>query len=340
MNAKLCIECFFFFWPNMIKIYGIAWARNAFQFKHPFKCKQRVLTSAHYASLSSAQIASPNLPLRDRFSVAPMMDYTDMHQRYLMRLLSRHAVLYTEMVTSYSLVHSPTPDRFLCATMPFEEPVVLQLGGSDPEYVRKAARLAFDYGYREFNINAGCPSEKVAGAGNFGASLMLNPQLVGVLVNAIKEETGCRVTVKCRIGVNDNDSYEELVRFVDAVRSTGNVTHFIVHARKAILGKKFSPADNRKIPPLKYDYVHKLVQDFPYLQFTINGGFMTIEECREQLDRHGVHGVMVGRAVTNYPFHWRNVDSVLYGHKDPGAENLYVYVYFHMFIMSSFYCYV
>eukprot|EP01031_Cornospumella_fuschlensis_P033536 gene33536-40571_t len=119
------------------------------------------MLSSFSSSVSSTSPANPLLMTRDRFSVAPMMDYTDMHQRYLVRLLSRQAVLYTEMVTSYALVHSSTPDRFLRATLPFEEPVVLQLGGSDPEYMRKAARLAFDYGYREFNINSGCPSEKV-----------------------------------------------------------------------------------------------------------------------------------------------------------------------------------
>lgn len=303
-------------WSSMIGCRGVI-VKCSKSSRLPLRQQVCMMTACDTSAPNTCKI-NQDLAIRDRFSVAPMMDYTDAHQRYLMRLLSKHAVLYTEMVTSYALVHNPTPERFLRATLPFEEPVVLQLGGSDPEYMRKAARLAFDYGYREFNINAGCPSEKVAGAGNFGASLMLNPQLVGQLVSVIKEETGCPVTVKCRIGVNDNDSYEELARFVDGVRSIGDVSHFIVHARKAILGKKFTPADNRKIPPLKYDYVHKLVRDFPQLRFTINGGFLALPECKEQVDKYGVHGVMVGRAVTSYPFVWRNVDSVMYGRSDPG----------------------
>lgn len=253
------------------------------------------------------------------FSVAPMMEYTDRHQRYLTRIMSKHTVLYTEMVTCYALCNNPSTERFLRASIPFEEPLVLQLGGADPTMMAKAAVMGAKYGYKEFNINCGCPSERVAGVDckyGFGAALMSNPVLVGQIAHAMADATGLPVTVKCRIGVDEADSYEELVRFIDTV-SKGNVNHFIIHARKAILGKKFTPADNRKIPPLRYEVVHRLVRDLPHLQFTINGGIMSIDEAVQQIN-HGVHGVMVGRAVTDKPFHWRHVDSKLFGQADPG----------------------
>jgi tRNA-dihydrouridine synthase A len=272
-------------------------------------------------TMSASTLSIPIPPAkRDLFSVAPMMEYTDRYQRYLQRLLSKYTVLYTEMVTSYALVHSADKLRFLQTRFDVEEPLVLQLGGSDPEYMRKAARIAYDYGYREFNINCGCPSEKVAGAGCFGAALMLNPPLVAELVDSIASETNCPTTVKCRIGVDNEDSYEGLVKFIDTVKTQSPVRHVIIHARKALLGKKFTPADNRKIPPLRYEYVHRLVKDFPDLRFTINGGIQTITEAQTQINEHGVHGVMVGRAVTNQPFHWRNVDSKLYGVNDPSKS--------------------
>ena len=181
----------------------------------------------------------------------------------------------------------------------------------------------------------GCPSEKVAGAGCFGAVLMLSPDLVGRLCEAISKKyfldmgntyyallcvgagSGCEVTVKCRIGVNNNDSYEYLREFIRIVSDKGKVRHFIIHARKAIIDANFSPDDNRKIPPLKYDYVYRLLKDFPDLRFTINGGVNSIEDVRFHL-KEGVHGVMVGRSVINTPFLWRNVDSKVYKVKDPG----------------------
>jgi tRNA-dihydrouridine synthase len=211
------------------------------------------------------------------FSIAPMMEYTDAHQRKLIRLITARSVLYTEMVTANALVRTDTQERFLEADFQKEDPVVLQLGGGDPQLMADAAKIAYDYGYKEFNINCGCPSEKVAGAGCFGAALMLNPAVVADLTSAISEVSGKPTSVKCRIGVNDDDSYEQLHRFVETVSARGNVDHFVVHARKALLGGKFSPADNRKIPPLKYQYVYRLVQDFPHLAFTLNGGVVTME---------------------------------------------------------------
>lgn len=247
------------------------------------------------------------------FSVAPMMEYTDIHQRFLFRQLSKHSVLYTEMVTANTLCRG-TPEviqRHLAADFPIEDLVVLQLGGSDPSQMAQAAKIAVDYGYKEINLNVGCPSDKVAGKGCFGAALMRDPSLVATLCQSISTSTGVPTTVKCRIGVNDNDSYEELHNFIHTINSKAQVTHFIVHARKAILNANFSPDDNRKIPPLNYDFVYKLLQDFPQVQFTINGGVNTIEDAQLHLAA-GVGGVMVGRAVVNTPFHWRSVDSELY----------------------------
>jgi tRNA-dihydrouridine synthase A len=208
------------------------------------------------------------------------------------------------------------------ANFEIEEPLVLQLGGSDPSQMKAASAVAYSMGYREININCGCPSEKVADAGSFGAALMLQPDLVSELSLSVGEATGSPATVKCRIGVDELDSYEFLSAFVHRVSTKGAVGHFIVHARKAVLGGKFSPADNRKIPPLKYEFVHRLVQDFPHLQFTINGGINSLDE--EEVSPHferGVAGVMIGRSVINDPFRFRHVDSMLYGNTDQGSSS-------------------
>lgn len=252
-----------------------------------------------------------------KFSIAPMMEYTDRHMRTLQRLMSSEAVLYTEMVTTNALVRNfQDTRRFLGWDYQIEEPLVLQLGGSDPQQMKIASKIASSEGYNQININCGCPSDKVAGAGCFGASLMLKPDLVAELSLAVGESTGRPATIKCRIGVDDNDSYEQLVNFVRTVHEVGKVNHFIVHARKALLGGKFSPEDNRKIPPLKYDYVYNLIKDFPHLHFSINGGINTIEEIKDHLDK-GVAGVMIGRAVINTPYYWRNIDSEIYQKADP-----------------------
>ena len=251
-----------------------------------------------------------------KFSIAPMMEYTDRHMRTLQRLMSSEAVLYTEMVTTNALVRNAHDTRrFLGWDYNVEEPLVLQLGGSDPGQMKIASKIANNEGYNQININCGCPSDKVAGAGCFGASLMLKPDLVAELSLAVGEATGRPATIKCRIGVDDNDSYDQLVNFIRTVSEVGKVTHFIVHARKALLGGKFSPEDNRKIPPLKYDYVYNLVKDFPHLHFSINGGINTMEEIKLHLEK-GVAGVMVGRAVINFPYYWRSIDSQIYNKPD------------------------
>jgi tRNA-dihydrouridine synthase A len=228
-----------------------------------------------------------------------------------MRLISRKSTLYTEMVTANALLHSDNFHNLLEADFEIENPVVLQIGGSNPQDVGEAAHIGYKYGYREFNLNCGCPSEKVSGAGCFGAILMSKPNLVAQCTSSIAQKTGIQASVKCRIGIDDSDSYEYLSNFIDIVSREGEVSHFIIHARKAILGAKFTPEQNRKIPPLKYDYVYKLVKDFPHLRFTINGGIESMEMASEQFSQ-GVHGVMVGRGVINNPYQWRDVDRLFY----------------------------
>ena len=250
-----------------------------------------------------------------------MMDYTDRHQRHLQRLLSKESVLYTEMVTSMAMIRSGDSERFLRADLETEHPLVLQLGGNDPTEIKEASKLAIAYGYNEVNLNIGCPSEKVSGAGCFGAVLYLNPPLVTELALAVYEATQKPATIKCRIGVNGHESYEELCNFIRLVSEVGKVEHFIIHARIAVLGKKFTPKDNRSIPPLKYDVVYSLIKDFPHLKFTLNGGVRSVAEVQTLLSDHSdLHGVMVGRAVVDNPFEWSRADSLLYQKNDPGKS--------------------
>jgi len=284
----------------------------------------QVARVARGAATSAGAVAGVGRPL---LSVAPMMDYTDRHYRYLFRLMSREAVLWTEMVAANKIVHAPDEallQRFLGYSEPFEHPLVLQLGGSDPKAVREAAKVAAGFNYNEVNLNCGCPSERVADKGCFGAALMKNKELVGELMNAVQEGMpGVPVSVKCRIGVDEMDSYEELVDFVGHIKETAAVEHFIVHARKAMLGKKFSPADNRSVPPLRRDRVLRLVEDFPDLKISINGGITTYDEVNEYLGA-GCVGAMVGRAAIHRPFYWSRTDELIYGHAPPAnsAEDL------------------
>jgi tRNA-dihydrouridine synthase A len=220
------------------------------------------------------------------FSVAPMMDYTDVHQRRLFRMISRRAILYTEMITANALVHTSNPERFLRGGKD-EGPQVLQLGGSDPALMAKATKIAMKSGFQHFNINCGCPSPKVAGSGQFGATLMKNAKLVKELRDAVSQQSGVTTSIKCRIGVDNDDSYEFLTDFIGAVTYDYETTdqQVFIHARKALLGKRFSPADNRKIPPLRYDRVHRLAKDFPHLGIILNGGLENIEMCLTELKR-------------------------------------------------------
>jgi tRNA-dihydrouridine synthase A len=248
--------------------------------------------------------------LNRKFTVAPMLDWTDRHCRYFHRLLSKQAVLYTEMVTTGALLHGD-PERHLRFNAE-EHPVALQLGGSDPQEMAECARLAESYGYDEININVGCPSERVQ-KGAFGACLMAEPQLIADCVVAMREAVTIPVTVKNRIGIDDQDDYGGLHTFISTVAQAGCET-FIIHARKAWL-KGLSPKENRDIPPLRYELVYQIKQEFPQLEIIINGGITTLEQCQQHLQH--VDGVMVGREAYHNPWLLAQVDSLIYGTDAP-----------------------
>jgi tRNA-dihydrouridine synthase A len=230
-----------------------------------------------------------------RICVAPMMDVTDRHCRFLLRQVNSRARLYTEMITAGALIHGNI-ERHL-AFDPVEHPVALQLGGSEPEELAHCAKLGGQYGYDEINLNIGCPSERVQ-RGAFGACLMAEPQLVARCVSAIKEKASLPVTVKHRIGIDKIEDYGFVRDFVGTVAQAGCRT-FIVHARNAVL-KGFSPKENREIPPLKYDYVYRLKRDFPALEIVINGGITSKDQIQEHLAH--VDGVMIGRVAYSNPW--------------------------------------
>ena len=260
-----------------------------------------------------------------RFSIAPMMDWSDRHCRYFWRLLSEHALLYTEMVTTGALIHGDR-ERFLNFN-PEEHPVALQLGGSDPTDLARCARWAQDWHYDEVNLNCGCPSDRVQ-SGMFGACLMAQPKLVADCVKAMRDATELPVTVKHRIGIDDMESYQQMLDFVAPIAEAGCEV-FIVHARKAWL-QGLSPKENREIPPLNYPWVYQLKQDMPALEIIINGGIQTIDQCSEHLQH--VDGVMVGREAYQNPWMLAEVDSRLYGidkatqSRDDVLEGLLPYV--------------
>lgn len=245
-----------------------------------------------------------------RFSVAPMMDWTDRHCRYVHRLLTRRARLYTEMVTTGAVLHGPR-ERLL-GFSPEEHPVAVQLGGSDPAELAEAARICEGFGYDEINLNVGCPSDRVQ-SGRFGACLMREPDLVAEGVAAMKRAVRVPVTVKCRIGVDEQDPEEALDRLADAVLAAG-ADALIVHARKAWL-QGLSPKENRDIPPLDYDRVVRLKRRLPHVDISINGGIGTIDAAAAHLAT--VDGVMVGRAAYQEPWRLLEVDPVLFGAPAP-----------------------
>ena len=230
-----------------------------------------------------------------RLSIAPMMDWTDRHCRQFHRLMTRRAMLYTEMVTAPAIIHGPR-ERLLRYGQA-EHPIALQLGGSDPAELAVAVRLAAPYGYDEINLNVGCPSDRVQ-SGCFGAVLMERPSLVADCVAAMMAETDVPVTVKCRIGVDDQDPKVVLPGFIEAVSRAG-VSHFIIHARKAWL-QGLSPKENRDIPPLDYDLVMAMKLAFPHLKICINGGITSLDQVKDFLDQ-GLDGVMLGRAAYHDP---------------------------------------
>jgi tRNA-dihydrouridine synthase A len=250
-----------------------------------------------------------------RFCIAPMMDWTDRHERYFLRLFSRHAFLYTEMLTSSALVHGPA--EFLLRYNPEEHPLGIQLGGSVPEELAIAARRAQDSGYREVNLNIGCPSDRVQ-SGRFGACLMKSPRLVAQCVAAIKDTVSLPVTVKCRIGIDQQDSEGFLTDFIGAVAAEG-CELFIIHARIAVL-QGLSPKENREVPPLNYERVFRMKVLFPDLRFIINGGIVDLNDGLAMLDR--VDGFMIGREAYANPFLLHRVDSLLFGDPAPARSRL------------------
>ena len=249
---------------------------------------------------------SAELIVARRFSVAPMMDWTDRHCRYLHRLLTKRALLFTEMVTSAAVVHGPR-ERLLGFDAA-EQPVAVQLGGSDPAQLAEASRIATEFGYAEINLNVGCPSDRVQ-SGRFGACLMAEPELVAECVVAMREATHLPVTVKCRIGIDDQDTEASLDRFADAMVVAG-VDALYVHARKAWL-KGLSPKENRDIPPLDYPRVHRLAARLAPLQVMINGGIKTLADARQELE--STSGVMLGRVAYHEPMLLGLVDAQIFG---------------------------
>lgn len=259
----------------------------------------------HKTMLNPLESLPAHLPVH-RFSVAPMLDWTDSRCRYFHRLLSRHSLLYSEMVTTGALIHGDA-HRFLQFDRA-ENPVAFQLGGSNARDLALCAKMAEDYGYDEVNLNVGCPSDRVQN-GRFGACLMAEPELVAECVSAMNQVVNIPVTVKSRIGIDNRDSYEELVHFIDTIAKSGCTT-FIVHARKAWLSG-LSPKQNRDVPPLRYDVVYALKQQLPHLNIIINGGISTLEQAETMLEQ--VDGVMLGREVYQNPYLLAEVDQRLYG---------------------------
>jgi tRNA-dihydrouridine synthase A len=250
-----------------------------------------------------------------KFCVAPMMDWTDRHCRYFHRLLAPHARLYTEMVTAPAVLHG---DRArLLGFDPAEHPVALQLGGAEPRELAKAARVGEETGYDEINLNVGCPSDRVQ-SGRFGACLMREPALVADCIASMRAAVSIPVTVKCRIGVDEQDEDADLERFVETVRATG-CRVFVVHARKAWL-EGLSPKENREVPPLNYERVYRLKREFPELTIVVNGGIATLAEVREHL-RH-VDGVMLGRTAYHEPYRLAEIEQQIFATPLPDRDEV------------------
>jgi len=242
-----------------------------------------------------------------KLSIAPMMDCTDKHFRMIMRKISSRALLYTEMIVAKSLVYTNKKENFLDFNKE-EHPISIQFGGDNPLILREAAQMAQDWGYDEINFNVGCPSPRVC-SGNFGASLMKDPKKVAKCIESLKNNCNLPITIKHRIGVDDDDSFTNLNHFVRYVANAG-ADRFTVHARKAIL-KGLNPKQNRTIPPLKYDIVKKLKKLNPKLLIEINGGFTSIDESLKALN--DFDGVMIGRSVYKHPLRWAKIDEKIYG---------------------------
>ena len=252
------------------------------------------------------------MSISHRFCIAPMMQCTDIHDRFLFRLISKKAFLYTEMVTTGAIIHGKCFEQ-LNFNREIEHPVAVQLGGSDPVDLAKCSRICSSLGYDEINLNVGCPSERVQ-KGSFGACLMQDPELVKDCILAMQEVTSIPITIKCRIGVNDRDDINFLNEFVAKILNP-NLKTIIVHARVAIL-KGLTPRQNRQIPPLKYENVYQLKREFPELEVVINGGIKDVDESLDHLNE--VDGVMLGRSAYDNPMIVSNVDSKIFNQVDLG----------------------
>ena len=244
-----------------------------------------------------------------KICIAPMMTHTDRHFRYFLRLISKNVMLYTEMVTTGALIHGNS-ENYLNFN-PAEHPLALQLGGNDSRDLSRCAIMAEDAGFDEINLNIGCPSDRVQ-SGKFGACLMLEPGLVADCVASMQASVKIPVTVKCRTGVDNHDSYEELSYFIELISAAGCKT-VIIHARKALLNG-LSPRQNREVPPLKYEVVHQIKRDFPQLEIIINGGFNGIRQIVDQLSY--VDGVMIGRVVCNNSYILADIESEIFKNRD------------------------
>ena len=261
-------------------------------------------------------------------SVAPMMDWTDKHCRYFYRLISKNVQLYTEMITTKAILRGDK-NRLLDFN-DGENPLVLQLGGSDPKEMAKCAIIAEDWGYDEVNINVGCPSDRVL-SGSFGACLMKEPKLVAQCVEAMIERCDIPITVKHRIGIDDMESYDQLSDFISLISQKG-CQHFIVHARKAWL-TGLSPKENRTIPPLNYPWVYQLKKDFPKLKFTINGGIETCQDIEGHLDH--VDGVMLGRSIYHNPFLLEQIELEIFKSKESTLDREHILRQFMSYIAEQ-----
>ena len=244
-----------------------------------------------------------------KVSVAPMMDCTDKHERYFLRLISKNVLLYTEMIVSEAIDRGDK-NKLLSFNIN-EKPVALQLGGSSPKLLANASKIGEEFGYDEINLNLGCPSKKVQ-KNKFGACLIKEPNLVADCLNEMQSKTKLPVTVKTRVGYDDVEDYESLFNFVKLLKSTG-VKTFIIHARKAMLGK-FTPKQNLNIPPLKYDMVYKLKKDFKELEIIINGGITSTNQIKEHLNK--VDGVMIGRSIYHSPYILADIEKEIFNNNN------------------------
>ena len=254
------------------------------------------------------------MSLNHKFCIAPMMQCTDIHDRYLFRLITKKAFLYTEMVTTGAIIHGGCLDQ-LNFNKEIEHPVAVQLGGSDPSELAECSKICGSLGYDEINLNIGCPSERVQ-KGSFGACLMQEPELVKDCIEAMQEATSTPITIKCRIGVNERDDIDFLNNFVNQIVNPKLKT-IIVHARVAIL-KGLTPRQNRQIPPLKYQNVYQLKKEFPDLEIVINGGIKDVNDSIQHLEQ--VDGVMLGRSPYDNPMIVSNVDSTIFDEVDIGDD--------------------